>query len=74
MSVPLVVYCGVQVGAVGVPVNTMEGLGMPGAPEAGWKQACWPEASDATTAFGLGLQFASLLTWSRTLAQLAPDG
>jgi hypothetical protein len=66
VSAPLAVCWGVQVGVVGAPVNVMAGLTTFN------EQACSPDASDATMAFGL--QEPLLPTNSRTLAQLAPDG
>jgi hypothetical protein len=67
VSAPLVVYCGVQVGAVGVPVRTTLGLKKPfGA------QMCSPLARVAMRDPASQALLSPMAT--RTFAQLAPDG
>ena len=68
VSVPLDVFCAAQVGVVGAPVNTIDGLYR----LLGAAHACSPLAScanlDATSHIDV------VETDSRTLAQLAPEG
>jgi hypothetical protein len=67
VSTPLEVACGVQVGAVGAPVNAIDGLGR----VLGAAHMCSPLASSATLDAPSHVEVVEMD--SRTLAQLAPS-